>query len=364
MKRSLIIMLIAALLYMIMIPVDSSAEEMSDTADRYSIQLDDILADNDIAYSSDELSRISFKGFAEVISDSLGDTPFSSLKLLGKILLIIVITSVLKNAGGGMITKDCDIYGYICAISAVTLISEPLVAAFESVFEAVRRCGELVSVFIPVFCGITVACGCVTSAGLYDISVLAASEMIVWFSKSFIMPSVSISTMLSVTSCVSGEINFSGIVQLIKKVITWGMTVAMTLFTGFLTLKCTISGKADGAVTKTARFLISGSVPIVGGAVSDAYATVRSSFEIIRSTVGTAGCFAVAVIILPPLLNIIILRAVMWTVSAAAELFSEDSMSKLAKALDNGLAVAQSVLICYGLMFILSTGILLNISGG
>ncbi|WP_037292090.1 stage III sporulation protein AE, partial [Ruminococcus flavefaciens] len=102
----------------------------------------------------------------------------------------------------------------------------------------------------------------------------------------------------------------------------------------------------------------------VGGAVSDAYATVRSSFEIIRSTVGTAGCFAVAVIILPPLLNIIILRAVMWTVSAAAELFSEDSMSKLAKALDNGLAVAQSVLICYGLMFILSTGILLNISGG
>ena len=156
----------------------------------------------------------------------------------------------------------------------------------------------------------------------------------------------------------------SGVVQLLKKVITWTMTITMTVFIGFVTLKCSLAGKTDGAATKAARFVISGSVPVVGGAVSDAYAAVRSSFDLIRGTVGTVGCIAVLLIVLPPVIQLMLFRFVMWIGAAAAELFSAEHMKKLLSSFDSALAIAQSVLACYGVMFVLCTGILMHTAGG
>ena len=141
------------------------------------------------------------------------------------------------------------------------------------------------------------------------------------------------------------------------------VAVFIPVFTGFVTFKCTLAGKADGAATKTTRMVISGIVPVVGGAVSDAYATVRSSFDIVRGTVGTGGCIAVVLIILPPVIQVLAVRLVMWIGSAAAELFEEKAMQKLLDSLDSGLAIAQSVLVCYGVMFVICTGILMQTVG-
>jgi len=75
------------------------------------------------------------------------------------------------------------------------------------------------------------------------------------------------------------------------------------------------------------------------------------------------GASAIIVIMLPPVIEIAAFRLAMWISSAAAELFSVNSMTKLLDALDSGLAVIQSVLVCYSVIFILCTGILLNCCG-
>ena len=134
----------------------------------------------------------------------------------------------------------------------------------------------------------------------------------------------------------------------------------MTLFSGFVTLKCTLAGKADGAAAKTAKFVISGSIPIVGGAVSDAYSSVRGSFDVIVSTAGIAGTLAVVLIMLPPVIEIIIFRAVIWIGTSAAELFSAAPLAKLLKGLDSGLAIAQSVLVSYMVIFVICTAMVMQ----
>ena len=106
--------------------------------------------------------------------------------------------------------------------------------------------------------------------------------------------------------------------------------------------------------------MISGLVPVVGGAVTDAYATVRSSFDIVRGTVGAGGCIVMIIMILPPVLHILVYRAVIWAGEAAADIFGEEQMSGVLKSLDSGLAIAQTVLICYGMMFVLCTAILMQ----
>ena len=140
-------------------------------------------------------------------------------------------------------------------------------------------------------------------------------------------------------------------------------TLVMTLFTGFVTLKCSIAGKADGVALKTTKVLISGVVPVIGGAVSDAYSTVKGSLEIIGSTVGAAGIIGIVVLMLPSILELFIYRGVMLIGASISDLFSANSMSKLFRSFDSGLAIAQCIQICYMLMFLISSAILAQTMG-
>ena len=102
----------------------------------------------------------------------------------------------------------------------------------------------------------------------------------------------------------------------------------------------------------------------MGGAVSDAYSTVRSSFSIIQGTAGAAACFGVILLIMPTVLQIVTVRLVMWVGTAVSGLFDEGTMTKLLRSLDNTLSIVQSLLICYGMMFILCTAVIMNNTGG
>ncbi|MBR5682339.1 MAG: hypothetical protein IKW96_03520 [Ruminococcus sp.] len=331
--------------------------------DEYNHQLDEVLSEYDIDLGSEEIKDVTFSGIMEKAAEKTGVSRENVLGLLGTVIVVALVSAVLKSAGSGFINDSPELYSAVCNITAAAVIMPPVFSTFSRTLEAVKLGGGFLTAFIPVFAGITAVSGGIATAGVYDVAVLAASELILQLSGSFLMPLLSASAMLSVTGSVFKGADMSGMVQLIKKTVTWLLTSSMLLFTGFVTLKCTLAGKADGAASKTVRFMISGLVPVVGGAVTDAYATVRSSFEVIRGTVGTAGCFAIILIMLPPVIQIMIFRLVMWTGAAVAELFGEDSMSKLLKSFDSALAVAQSVLICYGLMFILCTAILLRNAG-
>ncbi|WP_297955332.1 stage III sporulation protein AE [uncultured Ruminococcus sp.] len=361
MKRSFGMLFIIILLLFFAVPVRANAEDETASGSCFCTELDGILSDNDIGYSTDELTDMSFSQLSGEVADRVSVRGLPAL--LGTIILVTVITAAVRSAGT-LSPSNSDISGTVSVLAAVTVISPHLFDVMGASVEAVQTGGAFIAVFIPVFAGVTAAMGGITSAGIYDMAVLAASELIVQLTGSLLMPIVRASVMLSATGSVFGGEGLGSLVKLIKKLITWTMTVAMTLFSGLLTLKCTLAGKADGAASKTTRFVISGLVPVVGGAVNDAYSTVRGSIDIVRSSVGTAGCIAVALIFLPPIIQLLLFRAVMWTGAAVGELFSVESMSELLRSLDAALAIVQAVLVCYGMMFILSSAILLQTAGG
>lgn len=364
MKKFGISIIIIILLLIITVPIQVYAVDEQSVKSEYTQQLDDILADFELETSSDDIESLSFGSFVRAVAEKVSVSEASPFKLLGTILLVMVLAAMLKSVGSVNFNGSGSIYGLVSVLSSVTVISPQLFSAFSQSAEAVNISGGFISVFIPVFSGAAAASGHITSAAVYDISVLAASELIVQLVSGFLMPVLSAAAMLSVTGSVFTANDMSGIVQLMKKVITWTITITMTVFIGFVTLKCSLAGKTDGAATKAVRFVISGSVPVVGGAVSDAYAAVRSSFDLIRGTVGTVGCIVVLLIILPPVIQIVLFRFVMWIGVAAAELFGAEHMKKLLSSFDSALAIAQSVLVCYGVMFVLCTGILMQTAGG
>lgn len=363
MKKIFYLFIIFTVLIITANPLESFAE-FTGSESEIRNQIDDIMSDYDIDFSYDDIGNLSFSGLLDIVKNSFTARLSAPLKVLKTLLFVILFTAVMKNAGTGIFSgTSAGLYNMICVITAVTVIMPQLFTVYGSALTAVRRGGDFILVFVPVFAGVTVIAGGITTAGIYNLLILGASELIVRLSENFLIPVVSISTVLAVSGSVFPDMSLNSIINLLKKLITWGMTVTMTLFTGFVSMKCTLGGKADGVASKTARFLISGVVPVVGGAVSDAYATVKSSFDVIHGSVGTVGVIAMIIIMLPPVMEVLVFRIVMWVGTAIAELFSTEPLVRLMKGIDSGLAVAQSVLVCYSVIFVLCTGILMKCLG-
>ncbi len=361
MKRIFILIILIIFSFAVK-PVTAYSADIYEMDSEINQQLDDILEDYGIDYSAENLENISLSQMFNIIKEYAVSRISAPFRILAEIFMIVIFTAVMKSFGETVSEKN-QIYSMVCVMAAVSVIFPQLMTVYENTFSSLKRGGGFLVIFVPVFTAVSVAGGGITSAGVYNIMILAASEIIIELSRNFLLPLIGISAALSVTGSIFPNNSLDSVVQLIKKITVWAITVCMTFFTGFVTLKCTIAGKADSFASKTAKFVLSGAVPIVGGAVSDAYSTVRGSFDVIKATVGSIGITAILLVMLPPVIEIMIIRLVMWTGSAAAELFSADSINKLLKSFDSGLAIAQSLLVCYSMMFILCSAILMNTMG-
>ena len=360
MKKLIYILVIFVVLLIVASPLMTFAEYINGDTE-ISQQIDSIMSDYDISYTYDDIGNLSFSELTDVIINSVKSRLSAPLKVLRTMIIVVLFTAVIKSAGESIFSgENSKLYNMVCVITAVTVIMPQLFTIYSLSLEAITRGGKFILVFVPVFVGVTIIAGGITTAGIYNLLILGASELIVNLSESFLIPIVSLTAVMAVSGSVFSSISTESIINLLKKIITLGMTISMTLFTGFVSMKCTLGGKADGVASKTARFLISGAVPVVGGAVSDAYATVKSSFDVIQGTVGTLGIVAMVLIMLPPVIELLVFRIVMWIGMMTAELFSTESLAKLMKGIDSGLAVAQSVLVCYSVIFVLCTGILMK----
>ena len=130
-----------------------------------------------------------------------------------------------------------------------------------------------------------------------------------------------------------------------------------------MSLKCTLGGAVDGFAVKTVKYMVSGFVPIIGGAISDAYSTVKGSFDVMRCTAGTAGTIGIVMLMLPPILELMAYRGMLWIAKAASGMFSVTALDKLFKNLDAGLSICVSMLVSFSVLFIISTAILMKTMG-
>lgn len=365
MKRIIKTVLSAFLIWIMLITGARSAfsiEKYEYTGNDLTAEVDELLSEYDISYGFEDMENLSLSELARGLWDSLESRIKAPVRLMGLLFIVTIMTAFMKSSGESVL-KDKptgNIYNLVCVLSAVAVISPCLLEAYNNAALTIERSGAFMKVYIPVYAAIAIASGGLVTGGIYNGLTLAAAEIIVQLSAEIFMPLIGMTIALGIAGSVFPETALEAIGNLIKKIVTWTMTVTVSLFTGFVALRSTLGNSADGFAAKTTKFVISGFVPVIGSAVSDAYTTVKGSFGILRSTAGMAGIIAISLMILPPLLEILIYRAVLWTGTAAAGVFSVKPLEKLLKNLDSGLAIATGLLVAFGMLFIISTGILMK----
>lgn len=360
MKKILIFLLSLLFVFAMISAKNAYAEENEDYGAEITDELNELLEDYNIGFGTDDIGELSFGDLWDKLWSELAARIAAPMRILASIFIVIVFSAVTKSAE----KKSGDIYSMVCVMAAVTVTVPQLMTVYGEILHSIQLTGSFILVFVPIMSTVSAFCGGITTAGVCHMLLLGVSEVIVKLSESYLLPVLGVTAAMSVTGSIFPSSSLESLVELLKKAVTWGISITMTLFSGFVTLKCTITGKADGAAAKTAKMLVSNCIPIVGGAVSDAYSTVKGSFEVIGGTVGVAGIIGILMLLLPEILELFIYRGIMWIGKAAADVFSAEPISKLLKSLDSGFAIAQCVMISYSVIFILCTAILLSTFGG
>ena len=312
----------------------------------------------DVNFSS--LFDVSFSkifSFVKKAAEGKLESPLKSLmKLLSVIILIAVCESFMPDDD-----KMKNVINMAAVLFSVTVIISPLYDAMESAVSSVGVGADFMKSLIPVLVGIVSASGNPSLAVSFQSCAFAAAEVISALGKNYVVPIVGAVTALDLTGSLMPSMKLSGITELVKKTVIQTLSFTATLYVSFLGIKGALANAADTVASKGIKLVISSAVPIVGGAVSEAYSGIIGSLVLVKSTVGIFGIIVIAVITVPSMLQLLFWIFALKLGAAAGEVFSLGGVSSLLKALSCAITLLNVVILFGAVLFIISLALLLSL---
>ncbi len=311
---------------------------------------------------SDALFNLSFSDFIDLLYESFINNfrkPFKSM--------LMIISSVLVCSIVQSFSDDYQNTGTV-ANAVITLISAsvflvPIKEVITYSANVIGECSNFMLSFIPVYSSSVAASGYISSAAGFRSLMLAAVTVISEISAEIILPLVSIYLALCISGAVSA-FNIDEIAKTVKNFSVWLLSVLMTAFSGIMGLGTLISSTVDVNVSKTAKFLIGSTIPIVGSTVSDAMSTVKSCITVTKNILGIYAIIVIAVIFVPPIINLILWKTCLSFSCAIVSVLENKTLSKLLSSVSSVIGILLALVTVTAIMFIFAVSIMLMIGGG
>lgn len=383
-KRLVFTLFMLSLLTFSVSPISAGAEENSDSPDEAEIieQLyREVGADELIFHvpeeSRDFLSKIKFDDFKPSTADKLSletvfggilyilkENLFEPLRVLICVIGIILITAMfdtLKSSSlNGSLSSTLSVVSSLCMAA---VIAPSMLSLISVLSETIVNASNFMIVYVPVITVLIMTSGQPVSGSMYYGVMIYISNAILQIASKIIIPLLKCIISMSIVTSVSDKVSLEGIINLFKKSIRWILTFCMSLFVAFMTMKSIVSVSEDSLSNKAVKFAISNFVPLVGGALSDAYQTVVSCVSVLKSGVGVAAMIAVFAIFLPAVAKCVIWQFVIAVSVSVCDIFGINKASSLLNSLAAVISTICAILLCTMVIYIISTAIIIIVGG-
>lgn len=322
---------------------------------------EDFIADNSISAENPEsILNIGIEDIFREIADEIVRNIKMPLELFSSLLVIIILSSFTGNLADTVKIKSSEkIFSIICVLVCVTFITEPVSECFSQSADNIKSGAVFMNGFIPVFSGITVAGGGISSAAVYSTLMFIASEFAVNIADSVIMPVLRMCMAMAIVDSVNPAVSLNSLISAIKKLITRLLTFTMMIYTGLLSLQSIIGTSSDSLAIKAGKYVASNFVPVVGSAVSDAYTALKGSIGLLRGGTGSFGIIVILLTIMPSVILSGLYYAAVKCAYIFSDMFGEKNLSRLFSNISYVLEINFSIMICFAVIMIISTAIVM-----
>ena len=170
--------------------------------------------------------------------------------------------------------------------------------------ETMEQLDVLSTALLPSLAAAVAASGGIVSAGVRQVATVFFANLLMTLIHSVLLPLVYFYVAASAADAMLPGNPLKRIASGIKKVVTWALTGALVLFTGYLTISGAAATSADALTLQVTRTVISTAVPVVGGIISQASGSVLSGAGLLKNSIGIFGMLAVLATCLTPFLRL------------------------------------------------------------
>lgn len=320
------------------------------------------LEENNItADSVDEITSITPADVFAYVWDEVKHKASYPVRVFAMMLCVITVNAAVNGFSDCLSNKSLErIYNMVTVLIITSVISEPVSECVALTAETLRSGAEFMICYIPVFSGIAASSGSITSAAAYNTALMLISEAVVWISAEYVMPVLSVCMSLGIIEAINPSFQLTSVTEGISKLVRIALGFVMIIFIGVLSLQSIIGTSADTLGIKAAKYLASNFIPVVGGAVADAYTTIRSSLGILRGGTGFFGIAALFFMTVPVIVEIGIMKLIFDCSDMICSMFGFGNIKIIIKNTSSILAMMLSLMICFTMMLIISTALLMS----
>jgi len=256
------------------------------------------------------------------------------------------------------------VFDVVSVLALCGTVLAPVSECITRSANAIKECSEFILAFIPVFTGVVAASGKPITAAGYTTVMFGTVQIVSQIAATVLVPLLGVFLAFCVAGSVNSQININGLIATVKKVVIWTLGFLMTVLIGLMTVKGLVAGSADTVATKTAKFLIGSFVPVVGGALSEAFNSVQGCMGLIRGTVGSLGIIISFLTFLPVLITILLLMASLHLSAGLADVMSVEKVGELLRAMASVLSLLLGILLIFAVLLIVSVTVMLLLGMG
>ena len=146
--------------------------------------------------------------------------------------------------------------------------------------------------------------GAVQTASLQQVGTVLFGTFLLELIRRLLLPLVYLYAATVTAAAIAPETPLRSLAEAIRKAVSWALGGSLAAFTLYLTLTGAVSGAADQAAVRAAKAVLSGTVPVVGGILSDAAETLLAGAGVLRGGIGIFGTLGVLAICAYPFMHL------------------------------------------------------------
>lgn len=273
------------------------------------------------------------------------------LSLFSVLLLCSLLGCLNTERLGSGVGEIVHFVGYAAIVITVTALCYSLVS---SALSAVDKVSSVVQAVFPALLALMISTGATAQAALYSPTALFIDGFTTIFIKNFTFPCVLAMLALSVVSNITKTVKLKGFIDFLSGIMKWGIGLAATVFSLFLTVKGISGGLADGVTVRTLKYALNSSVPLVGGILSGGADVVVAAASLVRGALGLTTLVIVFGVVLMPVIKIAALTLALRVVNAVAQPFSSDRVYSFINSAVSVLHHALAGLLLATLMYVVT----------
>ncbi len=357
------------ILLFLLFPISVSAAETEDMVQQqlnesgyYSLfsllpeEAEDYFADG---FDAEDLDQLTLPGLLREGLALLRRKAEKPLSLLGTMMAVTLLSALLSGfhgeSGNGVAFRG------VISLTMTALLAGTIIQTVRDTAALIEKLSSFMLAFLPVFASSAAASGKPASALIWYGTTLSSVEIFSTAVNHLVLPLMMIFVALSFVSVLTPDLHAYALIKSVKSLALWILSFCLTVFLALLTIKTSVSGAADGVTLKTAKFLLSSAIPVVGSAVGDAWAAVSGCLGLVKSTIGVFGIVVIGAVFLPQILYLGALTGLLSLGASAAETLSEKEPAEVMRVSSAAASMMLALLICYALMLLAAIAMVLLI---